>query len=95
MDSEEKLKYYDEIMETIDCYNNIEDEVIKLVCLLIKCRSNFIYQGEELLIRKYVLEKATRILEKIPIILDTEAKQMFVSIKMRQKENVTLKEEHQ
>lgn len=86
INSEEWLKQAQEIMDRSCFYESIEDEVIKLVCLFTRCRSSLEVEGENMLSRKYVLEKAARILQGIPIILDEESKRMYASIKMDRKE---------
>lgn len=95
MRSEEWLRQAEEIMDTASCYNSLEDEVIKLMCLVTRCKANVTQDGEDFLSRKYMLEKVTRILQGIPIILDCDGQRMYASIKMQQKETTTSKEDQE
>lgn len=85
MKQEEFLKRADEILETITCWNDIEDEVLKLFCLFSKCATKK-YNGEELLNVNYVIEKVFNLLIKRPNILSIEASKMFCIMKI-EKEN--------
>ena len=69
-------------MDSDTCYNSIEDEVLKLMCLMTRCSAQLKQEGKDLLSREYVLEKVTRILQGIPIILDSDSRKMYYSIKM-------------
>lgn len=83
--SEKWLEEAEKIMDESCCYNSVEDEVLKLICLLSRCSSSIKQDGEDFLSRSYVLDKATRILQGVPIILDSETRKMYASIKMENK----------
>ena len=82
MNKEEYLKKREEILETINCFNSVEDEVLKLFCL-VNVAANKKIDGEEYFSKEYMKEKIARILNRIPIILDSEAKNLFCILKKK------------
>ncbi|HEY5236093.1 MAG TPA: hypothetical protein VIJ14_07945 [Rhabdochlamydiaceae bacterium] len=86
-DIEEMIKQVQEITDSASCYNSIEDEVLKLVCLFTKCHTNLNSGGDDMLARNYVLEKVTRVLDGVPISLDREGMRMFTAIKLKMGKN--------
>ncbi len=83
MDSEEFLRKADEILETICCLGSIEDEALKLYCLIHRCKANVVKDGEEYIHRSYLIEKISRLVERVPIILDTDGQRMFCALKIK------------
>lgn len=80
LDEEESMN--DEILETISCFVSIEDELLKLYCLV----SCAIGHGDDkdFLHRNYLKEKISRILAHKPLIIDSSAKRMFCDLKEKQ-----------
>jgi hypothetical protein len=85
MSNEEFLKRAGEIVETINCWESLEDEALKLFCLFSRCRTQ-VYEGQEFVHINYVREKIFNLLIKHPIILDSDGARMFCTMKI-EKEN--------
>lgn len=85
MTNEELLKRTDEILENICCWENIEDEVLKLFCLFSNCYT-VKHEGQELVNVNYVREKIFNILIKHPILLDSSGKRQFCLMKIEKEE---------
>ncbi len=85
MTNEELLKRTDEILETITCWNSLEDEVMKLFCLFSTCCTTK-HEGQELVNINYVREKIFNILIKHPILLDSQGKRKFCLMKIEKEE---------
>jgi hypothetical protein len=83
------------IMEESDCLGSLEDECLKLYCLLTRCSHNLVHNGEEMLSRQYVISKASRLLQGIPIILDQDGKRMFASLKLKSNKGLPPQKEGQ
>lgn len=77
-----ELKEAEEIMDNCCCVESLENEVLKLLCLFSNCMANVTHEGEQMLSRKYVIEKVSRLLQGIPIILDANARGKYVRIRM-------------
>jgi len=82
MISEEWLKKAEEIMDNSTCWESLEDELLKLYCLLSRCSCQKTSQGVEILTREYVVGKLVRVLSKVPIILDGDTKRLYATLKM-------------
>lgn len=83
MNSEEFLKRSDEILETIWCWESLEDEALKLYCLIHRCKTHVSKDGEDFISRKYLIEKTGRLINKTPIILDEDGCRMFCALKIQ------------
>ena len=83
--SEEKTK--EEILENITCVESLEDQLLKLFCLFNCCMTNAIQNGEELISKRYIREKLGRVIEGVPIILDSKATIMYLAIKLGRYKN--------
>jgi hypothetical protein len=81
MESEAFLKRADEIMETICCWESLEDEVLKLYALFTHC-ATIKHEAQELVNVNYVREKIFNLLIKHPIIMSGDAKRTFISMKI-------------
>lgn len=86
MHPDDYVKRYNEILDTISCFNSLQDEVLKLFCLLKLCNYQKNQHGEESLNKDYILEKVTRLLDNHPIIISRDAANLFCRLKI-QKEN--------
>lgn len=84
MNWEEKQRQQEEILETIDCFVSVEDELLKLYCLVNCCSVHHRINDQDLVSKDYMKEKIGRIMSQKPIILDSTAKVMFVAIKLGQ-----------
>jgi hypothetical protein len=80
-DNKEFMKRAEEIIETISCWNGVEDEVLKLFCLFTQCKT-VKFNGAELVNINYVREKIFNIILKNPIILSSDAARMFCQMKI-------------
>lgn len=67
--------------EDYDMLLELKDEIIKLHCLVSCCCPYHIHQGEDMISRGYLIEKIERLVLRIPIILDTTAKERFDQFK--------------
>lgn len=83
---EARQKRKEEIKDTVNCYSSVEDEVLKLLCLVNKAHCQKDSSGNEVFNKSYLLEKIARILNGVPISLGHEALQLFISLKMQQHE---------
>lgn len=80
----EELKEAEKIMDNCCCWESLENEVLKLLCLFSNCMAKK-HEGEDMLSRMYVVEKVSRLLQHWPIILDAKAKGVYVKIRMETK----------
>lgn len=69
-----------EILDSITCFVSIEDELIKLFCLVscAKCETNY----PDRLHKDYLKEKIGRIMNGTPLVIDNSAKAMYIGIKL-------------
>ena len=58
-------------------YFNVEDELVKLFCLVLTCNASKQDEFGEYICRDYLLEKIGGLNQRIPISLDTKAKEIF------------------
>lgn len=70
-----------EILEEIDCWNGLENEVLKLFALFNCCLTQKI-EGQEMVNVEYVKEKIYKLLNNSPIILDHQAKRVYCSMRI-------------
>lgn len=88
-DNLEFLKKAEEIMNNANCYNGIEDEILKLYILFSRCCPSKKEGNNEFLSREYVGEKVYRLMKKIPIVLDDGSKRIYASLKLCEEETET------
>lgn len=81
LNSEEFLKRAEEILETISCWNSLDDEVLKLYCLFSRCATHKV-DGQEMVNVNYVREKIFNLLIKHPTILSCDAARTFCTMKI-------------
>jgi hypothetical protein len=81
MDEEEYTKRFYEIIDEVSCWNGLENEVIKLFALFSKCATQKI-DGQELLNVNYVREKVFNLLIEHPIILDAQARNLYIRMRI-------------
>lgn len=84
-----------QLLERVDELGNLEDQVIKLFCLLNCCMAHHKQDGEEFISRRYIKEKVGRVCSNIPLILDASAKTMYVSIMLGALKNANLQDDEQ
>lgn len=82
MESEEYLKRSQEIIDNSNCWEGLEIEVMKLFVLFTRCEAIEKDGEEDLLVRRYVVEKTSRLLHGIPIILDDDGARMYASLRL-------------
>lgn len=82
MSPDEYSKKIDEIFDSIDEFHSLDAEVLKLLCLFMKCCPSLTHNDEEFLSRKYVLEKVCSVFMRSPLILDINAKKLFITSKL-------------
>lgn len=85
MNSEEFLKRADELMETIDCWEGLDNEVLKLFALFERCHT-IKHDCQELVSINYVREKIFSLLIKHPIILSCEAKKVYLTMRIEKEQ---------
>jgi hypothetical protein len=93
MDKKQELAQ--QLLESADCLGNLEDQVIKLFCLLNCCIAHHKQDGEEFISRRYIKEKVGRVCSNVPLILDASAKAMYVSIMLGALKNANLQKDEQ
>lgn len=86
MEKSEFLKRSEEILEEIDCWNGLENECIKLLCLF-SCCTTLKHKDSEFVNINYVIEKVLNVLINHPIILDSAAKRKYISMRL-ERENM-------
>ena len=77
----------EEIMENISCFTGIRDEVLKLLCLFSCCKTTKNEHGQDCISKEYAIEKTRRILDTIPISLDSNAARLFIVYKIAMEQN--------
>lgn len=87
MTLQEILEYIEKLEDNISCWNGLEDEVLKLYCLMNCCVGTVEKEGEKYINRNYVTEKIGKLCCRSPIILDRAAQSMFILLKIKEKEN--------
>jgi hypothetical protein len=80
----------EKILENINCFVSLEDEILKLYCLVCCAMTHGDHKGY--LHKDYLREKIGRLLDKYPIVIDAQAKGMFLTLKRRMREE-TIKSE--
>lgn len=83
-DLEDLVKRTQEIIDELSCVASLEDQVLKLYCIIKNCVANHTEEGTEMITRQYMLEKLTRVINSIPLIMDKNASKMFVAIKLKE-----------
>lgn len=78
---DEFLEKSNEIIENADCWNGLEDELLKLKILFMICDGD----KNDCISRKYILEKIMRVLDRVPIVLHNGGKRLFACEKLQSK----------
>lgn len=81
MENEEYIGRIQEILEEIDCWNGLENEVLKLFALFSCCLTQKA-DGQKVVNVEYVKEKIYKLLNNSPIILDHQAKRVYCSMRI-------------
>lgn len=87
MRPEEYIRRTEEILETINCFISLEEEVLKLLCLFnsLDCKK---LNGDEVFNKDYVIEKTAFLVNQIPLVLNVRARNLYVAIKINQEEEM-------
>ena len=81
MNRQDYLKRAEEIYDEINCWNGLENEVIKLFALFSKCHT-LKHDCQELVNINYVREKIFNLLIKHPTVLAADAKRFYIEMRI-------------